>query len=231
MYWDLYVGPSLDTSQTKHPSCWNQHLIQSWWHLIPELRNQHLAQALKITRKSHWNLQEITISIQVIHLRLRHEQYFNIQSTTPLPSHHPIQTNLDSLVQGSLLIHSNSSRLTTPYNFVTPSHKQNKVQYSYFQVHRGIYMYFQSASSSHSDKAREDMTFRGSNNPRNVGTSITKCFKPYQHHPHTLTKVREEITTFRGSNNPRNIGNLKYKIFWMDPPPLIIMFMDSPLFI
>ena len=102
---------------------------------------------------------------------------------------------------------------TTPYNFVTPSHKQNKVQYSYFQVHRGIYMYLQSASSLHSDKAREDMTFRGSNNPRNVGTSITKCFKPYQHHPHTLTKVREEITTFRGSNNPRNIGNLKYKIF------------------
>ena len=173
MYWDLYVGPSLDTSQTKHPSCWNQHLIQSWWHLIPELRNQHLAQALKITRKSHWNLQEITISIQVIHLRLRHEQYFNIQSTTPLSSHHLIQTNLDSLVQGSLLIHSNSSRLTTPYNFVTPSHKQNKVQYIYFQVHREIYMYFQLASLSHCDQAREAMTFRGSNNPRNVGTSIT----------------------------------------------------------
>jgi hypothetical protein len=74
-------------------------------------------------------------------------------------------------------------------------------------------MYFQSASSLHSDKAREDMTFRGSNNPRNVGTSITKCFKPYQHILTLCQKIREEITTFRGSNNPRNIGNLKYQIF------------------
>ena len=53
MYWDLYVGSSLDTSQTKHPSCWNQHLIQSWWHLIPELRNQHLAQALQKSQEYH----------------------------------------------------------------------------------------------------------------------------------------------------------------------------------
>ena len=74
-------------------------------------------------------------------------------------------------------------------------------------------MYLQSTSSLHSDKAREDMTFRGSNTPRNVGTSITEMFKTYQHHHHTLTKVREEITAFRGSNNPTNIGNLKHKIF------------------